>query len=191
MKILSKGYLFSSRNERDEFYRNLILKNNLHTTHDCLTRINSSSIDSYKDIIFRGLLWGSSVKDVIATLGTPRYKVEKLNDLNDHLVLFFKREILQQRAIVQCHFLQNELYFVHVDFPQAFSHELRHISDAIYNKYALNKPTEIANHCLVDCYQNKLVIHNDVTLSISYISGTASIVKLLEKQMERKTVKHR
>ena len=186
MKLLSKRSFFSTYNERDQFYKSLIVKNTLQSSYQCLTTELPETAESYQDIIYKGIPWGSSSRDVVTKLGAARYKVEELNDLEDHLILFFKREILNEKAIVQCHFIDNQLYFIHIDFLSSLSVDVTFIHDLILKKYLLSHHAAARPLSLKDCYQNKLIINTDVTLSLSYVSGTASIARLFEKQLQKK-----
>src|SRR5687768_6633771 len=188
MKLLSKRSFFSSYNERDHYYNSLIVKNTVESSYQTVSRSHPGIIESYKDVVFKDLLWGMTSRDVVHRLGSPRYKVDRLNDLNDHLILFFKREIMDQKTVMQCHFLHNQLYFIHIDFLSSLSKEISMIQEMIFKKYALGKSLSQQGNCIKDCYQNKLIINNDVILSLSYISGTPSVMKILEKQLQRKMI---
>jgi hypothetical protein len=188
MKLLTKRSFFSSYNERDHYYKSLIVKNTVESSYQAVSRVYPGITETYKDVIFKDLLWGTTSRDVIHSLGSPRYKVDKLNDLTDHQILFFKREIMDQKTVMQCHFLHNQLYFLHIDFLSSLSKELEMIQQMIYRKYALNNTPGVPGNAIKDCYQNKLIINNDVILSLSYISGMPSVAKILEKQLQRKSV---
>ena len=192
MKLLSTRSIFASGNERALYYRSLIVKGDLQSSYAAVSKTYQDLTESYKDIMYSELKWGSSSKEVTSRLGNPRYKVDALNDLQQHQVLFFKREILGHRAIVQCHFLYNQLYFVHIDFVSALSNELGCINELILKKYAL-LPVDrrVGNFCITDGNQNKLQINNDVTLSLTYISGLPSVSLLLEKQIHAKSLMRR
>jgi hypothetical protein len=188
MKLLIKRSFFSSHSERDQYYQSLVVKNTVESSYKAVSQTHPGIAESYKDVVFKDLLWGMTSRDVIHRLGSPRYKLDKLNDLSDHQILFFKREIMDQKTVMQCHFLHNQLYFVHIDFLSCLSKELDMIQQMIYRKYGLDHTTGSYSNAIKDCYQNKLVINNDVILSLSYISGMPSVAKILEKQLQHKTV---
>ena len=160
----------------------------MESSYKAISQTHPGIVESYKDVVFKDLLWGMTSRDVAHSLGGVRYKIDKLNDLSEHQILFFKREIMDQKTIIQCHFLHNQLYFVHIDFLSCLSKELDMIQEMIYRKYAVEHRTGSYSCAIKDCYQNKLIINNDVILSLSYISGMPSIAKILEKQLQRKAV---
>jgi hypothetical protein len=186
MKLLSKRSFFSTYNERDQFYKSLIVKNTLQSSYYCLTTERPGTAESYQDIIYKEIPWGSSSRDVINRLGAARYRVEELNDLDNHLILFFKREILNEKAVVQCHFIDNQLYFIHIDFLSSLSIDVAFIHDLIVKKYLLSEAMPGKPVSIKDCFQNRLIINTDVTLGLSYVSGTASVARLFEKQLQKR-----
>ena len=191
MKLLSKKSFFSSNTGRDHYYNSLIVKNTVESSYKTVSREHPGIIESYKDVVFKDLLWGMAPRDVVQRLGSARYKVDKLNDLNDHLILFFKKEIMDQKTVMQCHFLSNQLYFIHIDFLSSFSKEVGMIQEMIYKKYVPGRSLSAQGNCIKDCYQNKLIINNDVILSLSYISGTPALINMFEKQLQRNATREK
>jgi hypothetical protein len=188
MKIGLQRPFLSTDNERDVYYKSLVVKNTLQTTLACLNN-NDPQKDTFQDIIFHDIPWASNSRTVIQKLGNPRYKLQKLNDLKDHLVLFFKMTLHDQPVVLQCHFVDNELYFVHIDFFTAAFDDIAFINEIIRKKYALQQDdSESLN--FKDCYQNRLIIDHNVHYGINYICGQFAILKKLQNQLAQKEIKN-
>jgi hypothetical protein len=183
MKIFSKNAYYYSYIDRQYYYKSLVVKNSLPVTLEYLTKEHRVIFDTARNVMFKDLAWGISPRQTVNKLGRIRYKVENSNEFENHQILFFKRGILAQKAVMQCHFLRNELYFIHIDFHSSLSNELGFVSDMVFEKYLPTQTAAGPNTCIRDRHDNKLILNNEVTLNISYISGKPAIMKDLQKEL--------
>jgi hypothetical protein len=183
MKRSIHKYLFSNPRERDHYYRSLIVKDSLTATVELLSKKDEGTTKTFNDIIFNEISWGSSERVLIRKLGMPRIRFQNINDLEHHTILFFKLEIGGKIAVVQCHLLENELYFLHLNFVMSPFNEVKVIEEMIREKYSVGITSPNSVVSCTDYFQNKLIIQHNVCLNISYISGKHSILHKLEKQM--------
>jgi hypothetical protein len=183
MRLSLPRTLFPAFKEREDYYRNLIVKDTLETTVHAL-QVNDPGISkTFHDITFKEISWGSSEKELIRKFGPARYKFQKINDLDKHVILFFKTKVCGQNAIIQCHLLENELYFLHIDFVNSVYKDVKFIEEIIHKKYSPSPYDPEIKTCFEDYFQNKLLISHTVYMNICYISGQVSILQKFEKYL--------
>jgi hypothetical protein len=175
--------LFPHLKEKEVYYRNLIVKESLESSIETLSRKHPEMIKSFHDITFNNLAWGSSEKEIVRKLGDPRYKFQKVNDLDKHVILFFKIQICGHYAILQCHLFENELYFLHMHVARSLQRDVRFIEEMIHKKYSSEEFNPKANTCFEDYFQNKLVIEENVYLNIYYMSGKPAFLQKLQREL--------
>jgi hypothetical protein len=172
--------------DRENFYKNFLVDTTAKSLINSLTANCMGMTATVDQIRFKETPWGSTRKDVIRKFGSPRYIFDNTVSLSNHLIFFYKQTLLNEKVVLQFHFLENRLFLIHIDFLSNASLHIKSIKNVVEKKYG---PIQVFENdiFLIDHSQNRLIIKQNLYLTFTYTSGESSLIRKLEKQISDKT----
>jgi hypothetical protein len=129
-----------------------------------------------KEILMMNIKWGATKKSVVRLLGAPRFTCTKSTD-ERHVILFFKQEIVGEKAIIQCHFLKDQFYYAHIDFTASLSQENKKVQEMVKHRYLTSDVGTERSLIITDPAANKLILEHNVYLHLEYLTGNPAMIK--------------
>ena len=181
MKIHLPSSFFQPNKLKEIYYKSLVVKNTEEKFDPLCHRAFPLLFETEKEIMMMNIKWGASRKTVTRLLGNPRFACKALADDRSD-ILFFKQEIQQEKAIIQCHFLKDQFYYAHIDFVSSLSTENLKIQEMVRHKFQIADLKADRNLIITDPAENKLILEHNVYLHLEYLTGKPSIVKKIKEQ---------
>jgi hypothetical protein len=171
--------------DRENFYKNFLVDTTPKSLMNSLTANCMGMAATADQISFKETPWGSTRKTVMRKFGSPRYIFDNTASLRNHLIFFYKQTLLNEKVVIQFHFLEDELFLIHVDFLSNTSLDIKAIKNVVEKKYG---PIQVYQNdiYLIDDSQNRLIIKQNLYLTFTYTSGESSVIRKLEKQIADK-----
>jgi hypothetical protein len=189
MKITFPACFFQHNKLKEIYYKSFIVKNSQEKFGHDFQR-NFPLIEIAQDISMMNIQWGSSSKTVTRLLGNPRFATKPVGDAAAD-ILFFKQQIAEEKAIIQCHFLKDQFYYSRVDFVTSLSRENKKVQEMVRQKYDLEDKKYVGNLVIADACGNKLIIEDNVYLQLHYITGKPALVRKIYESGKTAEIKHR
>src|SRR5688572_12301412 len=121
MKINFPACFFQHNKLKEIYYKSFIVKNSQEKFGLDFQR-NFPLVEIAQEISMMNIRWGSSKKTLTRLLGNPRFANKPVADASSE-ILFFKQQIAEEKAIIQCHFFKDQFFYSHIDFVTSLSRE--------------------------------------------------------------------
>ena len=183
-RILPYSRYGSLYQERESYYRSFITEYDLDFTHHVLTEEHQAPFVTKTLISPQDIPFGATPRVVISKTGTPSFEVRDSNDLKDHKILFYHIRLLQEKVLIQFHFIEDFFYYCQLSFLAFTGKTNELLADSIRAKYGY--PGNIARQDQVvirDTCDNKIVIEQGVYLTVRYVTGDRYPREVLETQI--------
>ena len=172
--------------DRENFYKNFLIDTTPKSLMNSLVTNCMGMAATADQISFKETPWGSTRKAIIRKFGSPRYIFDNTVSLSNHLIFFYKQTLLNEKVVLQFHFIEDGLFLIHIDFLSNASLDIKSIKNVVEKKYG---PIQVYQNdiLLIDDSQNRLIIKQNLYLTFTYTSGESSLVRKFEKQISDKT----
>jgi hypothetical protein len=189
MKVKFPACFFQHNKLKEIFYKSYIVKNSQDKfAGDFQSRF--PGMETVEEILMMNIRWGSSKKTVTRLLGNPRFANRPVADPAKE-ILFFKQQIAEEKAIVQCHFIKDQFYYGHVDFVSSLSRENKTVQEMVREKFKLAERDGLSSMIITDPASNKLVIEHNVYLQLHYITGKPALVRKINDLSIKSEIRER
>ena len=189
MKITFPTCFFQHNKLKEIYYKSFIVKNSQEKFGHDFQR-SFPLVEIAQEISMMSIKWGSSKKTVTRLVGNPRYSTKTLADAASE-ILFFKRQIAEEKAIIQCHFFKDQFFYSHIDFVTSLSRENKKVQEMVRQKYGLEEEKYSGNIVIADPCGNKLIVEDNVYLRLNYMTGKPALVRKIYESGMATEVKHR
>lgn len=171
--------------DKQDYYERRIVPQSFSVFKEIYT--NESHVFFTESAIkLNNLEFGASIKAAISVFGKPRYTIEDNNF--SQTVYFYKEKINHHEVLIQLHFFQEKFICATqtINDSDAGWKALAH--KTIIEKYTVNNTNDSHNTSesshrqitICDNDENKIVIVNDFTLNVLYITGNKELLILAE-----------
>lgn len=190
-KLLGIDETYYYYNSREEYYRSLFREDNLKMLYKLVDKNLPTQVTTNQAIKFRDIEFGTTMDEVQKILGTPRYKINNNQKVDNHQVLFYKFKMGGYRAISQLHFLGGYLFYSSYIFKELNTASLKKIEEVLDSKYFSSISGDVLTGGVVaDAENNRLFINKGLYLTIKYVSGNRKfhddLIKQLQARKEKK-----
>jgi len=188
-KILPYNRYNNFYQERESFYRSFINQYYLDFAHQMLSQEHLSPYFTNTIIAPQDIQFGASPRKVIWKTGMPSFQLKDINDFKDHKILFYRTKLLRQKVLIQFHFIQGIFYYSQLSFLSFTEKTNEILVNSIKAKYQCSGSFENQEKVyMTDICGNKLIIEKGVYLTVSYITGDTQPKKLMQDQMNIRSV---
>jgi hypothetical protein len=186
-KLLTPTRYNSFYQERESFYRSFINQYYLDFAHNLLLQEHMSSYPTNTIIAPQDIPFGSSPRKVVWKIGMPSFQVKDINDFKNHKILFYRTKLLQQKVLIQFHFINGFFYYSQLSFLSFTEKTDSILFQSIKSKYQCSGSLENEDRIhMTDICGNKLIIEKGVYLTVSYITGDEYPRSLMTEQINMK-----
>ena len=189
MKITFPACFFQHNRLKEIYYKSFIVKNSQEKFGHDFQR-NFPLLEIAQEILMMNVKWGSSKKTIIRLLGNPRFANKPLAHAPRE-ILFFKQQIAEEKAIIQCHFFKDQFYYSQLDFVTSLSRENKKVQEMVRQKYGIEDNKYSGDLVLADPCGNKLIIENNVYLQLHYMTGKPALVRKIYESGTTAEIRHR
>lgn len=165
------GHHYKSYHDREEYYRNLLREDNEERLFNLLSEHQEAVTNPALEIRFRGVKFGSSLKQVCKVMGKPRFEISNDALISHHKILFYRFSIYHMRAIAQLHFMKGEFFYAKYTFKDSDSNSFSSILGVLKNKYFTTNHFQENISRVRDVQGNMIALEKSLHLNIKYISG--------------------
>lgn len=180
------GQLYKSYHDREEYYRSLLREDNEERLFKLLSEHQEAVTNPAVEIMFRGVKFGSSQKQVCKRLGKPRFEISNDALISHHKIFFYRFNIYHMRAIAQLHFMKGEFFYAKYTFKDSDSNSFSSILGVLKNKYFTTKHFQENISRVRDEQGNMISLEKSLHLNIKYISGDPTYRTYLQQVGLRK-----
>jgi len=168
------------KNLRQEFY----LSNFAPYTIDKIAKLITDEGDQYlytsQSILFEQLKFGSSQNQCFNLNGKPNFIAKQFNHVDGHDIYAYKSFFLGSIAISQLHFINDQFVFGVMTIMNNDKMLDNAIIKLLYEKYLIKVDDTHRLKSICDTDRNKILFGNLMYISLKYISGNPSHIKLIE-----------
>lgn len=177
------------RQSRVDFYTG---RNSLANTASLASIINKGIINSscsIYDIAIQNIAFGMSSKQLIKIKGKPNF-IQKKGLASTNIKSIFYRESLKGvKCILQFHFYKDQFFYGHMELRHNKCGFKEEVEELIKTKYGID---EIRNGSIIDQAGNQIFFKNDITPSLSYLTGDSLIKASIKNELnEIKSINNR
>jgi hypothetical protein len=180
MKIHLPPAFFQQNKLKEIYYKSFIVKNTVEKFDTSFQQGLPVVSTTETEITLMNIKWGATKKNVVRILGAPRF-VCQVSTHERKVVLFFKQEILGEKAIIQCHFLKDQFYYAHIDFVASLSKENKKVQEMVKHRYLRSHIGTDRSLIITDPTNNKLILEHNVYLHLDYLTGKPALLKKLRE----------
>src|SRR6201991_2278809 len=186
-KILPYNRYNNIYQERESFYMSFINQYYLDFAHQLLSDESFTPYLTNTIIAPQDIQFGASPRKVIWKIGMPSFQVKDINDFKDHKILFYRSRLLQQKVLIQFHFINGFFYYSQLSFLSFTDKTNDILFNSIRSKYECPGSMEEQDRLhMIDICGNKLIIEKGVYLTVSYMTGDSYPRQLMEAQLKER-----
>ena len=186
-KIEDTYYYYSSR---EEYYKSLFREDNLKMLYKLVDKNLPTPVITDQKIKFRDIEFGTTISEVQKKMGSPRYKINNCQKIENHQILFYKFKMGGYRTITQLHFLSDFFFYGSYVFKDLNMANLRKIEEVLDNKYFSSIDHDaFTSEMVADTDNNRLFVNKGLYLTIKYVSGNRKFHDDVILQMQIKQEK--
>lgn len=188
-KFLKKINKTTNYYNSKDYHYNSIFDNYINPKYisDVIFGINSlNSVDTNEIIKFRGIVeFGTLEKNVEKLVGKPIFYFRN-QKLKNHSIFFYKLQIGDFKINVEFHFYRKIfLMGVHSFCNTRAEWGKDKIEKIIFEKYGINKTeSTIDKLSIVDKHRNSITINDELSYSITYLSGDSSLLDSFHRDIQ-------
>lgn len=180
--VYNSYYLNGSR---EKFYSRYIFERNINSIISLFKAINTKAVEVKNNILFDDLAFGSTTKSVTSILGKPKCTFKFIYGSLEHKVLVYKIKFDEYTAVVNCNFLNNQLFYVHVCFPDYKQPVKQFIYNHIEREYHCILENYNQDYVLTNTSKEKIIIEADINLNIYYVSNDSNIHNMINAELAK------
>ena len=152
-------------------------------TASLLNIINQDNINSscsIYDIAVDNIDFGVSSKQLLKIKGKPNF-IQKKGLVSENIKTLFYRELIKGvKCIIQFHFYNDQFFYGHMELRHDKCGFKEEVEELIKAKYGID---EIRNGSIIDQSGNQIFFKNDITPSLSYLTGDSTIKACIRKEL--------
>ncbi len=129
----------------------------------------------------------SGTETILKNMGSARFKSSYKKDGLKTTVLFYKKQFYSYKAIVQFHFINNQLVFGSLIIPHHNNQTISALSKLLSIKYSESLSNKLESSIVVDSDNNRIFYSNYFYPTLIYIGNNVQQIKpMLKKSTESK-----
>lgn len=180
MKIRFSPSFFQHNKLKEIYYKSLVVKNTSEKFERRFQHTYPVQSATEKEILMMDIKWGATRKTVCRVLGAPRFICKSATDERD-VIVFFKQEIVGEKAIIQCHFLKDQFYYAHIDFIASLSRDNKKVQEMVKHKYLTPQVATDRDLIVTDPDNNTLILEHNVYLHLDYLTGKPAVIRKIRE----------
>lgn len=141
---------------------------------------SKEAIQSNKEIIFsRYFGFGSHLDFIKRLIGQPASAFE--NPQYNIIVLLYTIDISGHKVQFELHFHDKKLFSISYTYKSVNEEARRSILGSLLDKQGLGEATDLRNRIIIDPYGNGLLIDQDLTFAVHYLSPQSKVIQLAKE----------
>lgn len=178
-KIIGKFFLKSDNYFSNGYYheKTFALYNNLESLCK-LSDCNNKEPLKTKSPIFlnKNIEFGNNYAFIKRKMGKPTYKLYRSVSALGFTILIYKMYLGAYKTKQEVHLYENTLYYFNYIFSYLNNSDKEILRKLLCKKY-LNEEQDLNNKVLIDKYNNKLFLSENVDFTIHYLTGNTNLLQ--------------